>query len=116
MAGDPFAPPEQIGDASDPVVTRARRNLYSAAATSLFFGLGGFCCNPFLVTTTLAFAASWNAMSLPGQYRISLEDDYPSDVGGLAYGAGVVGMCLAAAQLALQLLAFGMVFYLNATA
>ena len=111
MAGDPFAPPEQTGNTSDPFITRARRNLYSAAATSLFFGLGGFCCNPFLVTTILAFAASWNAMSLPRQYRISLEEDYPSDVGGLAFGAGVVGMCLAANQLALQLLVLGMVFY-----
>ncbi len=97
MSDDPFAAPEAGID--NAVRTRTANTLYKAGAGAVGTGLFAlFCCNPFFIGTILTVGSSLNALRLPSQYEISMDEDYPSEAGMLSRVGGAIGLLLAALQ------------------
>ncbi len=106
MSDDPFDAPQS--DFDNVVRRRASNNLYMAGAGALFLGFFQFCCNPFLVMTIAAGAASMNAIQQPRWLKISLEEDYPSGAGAFSQICGYIGLAMVALMVGLQLLSIGL--------
>ena len=101
MSDSPFDPPAEEDDLDDIVRKHARNSLYGAAAAAIALGLFQWCCNPFFVVSILAAGAAVNAVRLPRQYVISLQDDYPADAGQLSTVCGYIGLVLLVLRLLL---------------
>ena len=93
----------------DMVSRRASSSLHQGAAAAIALGLLQFCCNPCFIVTIMAGGASMNALRLPRQLEITLDEDYPAAAGSASRIAGMIGLGLVALRLLFAVLSIGLV-------